>query len=179
MSELPETTLSLAQLKALASPARQRILGALIRLGPSSVAELADELSTVRSSLYYQIQKLVGVGLVDDLGSRAATTRRETVYRAVGGRMRIGSSEDPDYRRAVLALYGTHLDTIGRQLEASLERDPSGEEHRLLRYRVCLDDEGLQEFRGLLAQMDELIRRRGSSGRGRAHWIYLFQVPEE
>ncbi len=178
MTQLPVTTLTLAQVKALASPMRQRILDELIREGPRSVGELCEALGTPRSTLYHHVRRLHDVGLLVDRGPRAARTRPERVYGALGGRLRLESEGDPAYRRAVLRLYDLHFGTLTQHLDASLERDPSGAEHRLLRYRVQLDEEGFGEFMGLLARLDELVRRRGAAGEGRVHWITVVQVPE-
>lgn len=178
MTELPVTTLTLAQVRALASPVRQRILEVLIRDGVRSVGDLCDDLGTPRSTLYHHVRLLHEVGLIVDRGSRATRTRPERIYGALGGRMRLESSGDPAYRSAVLRLYDTHFSTLASRLEASLERDPSGAEHRLLRYRASFDDDGFQEFMGLLNRLDELVRRRASAEGGRVHWITVVQVPE-
>jgi DNA-binding transcriptional ArsR family regulator len=90
------------QLRAMASPARQRVVAGLEALGKVSVRDLADHLGRGPESLYFHIRKLVECGLVEDVGERPAGRRMEWLYRLVASRLRIaGDLDDSEYRGAL------------------------------------------------------------------------------
>ncbi len=78
-----------AQLRALASPARQEIVDALARLGTMSIAQIADTLDRPADGLYYHIRALVRAGLNVAAGRRPDRGRSEALYRAVAPDLRI------------------------------------------------------------------------------------------
>ena len=81
MAEPRRSITSSAQLRALASPARQEILDILARTGPASAAELGRLLQRPADGLYYHLRALERAGLVR-AGSRTRAGRSETVYRS-------------------------------------------------------------------------------------------------
>ncbi len=90
------------QLRAIASPARQRIVAAFEALGTASVRDLAEHLDRSPESLYFHLRKLVDRGLVEDVGERQAGRRMERLYRLVAPRLRIaGDLTRPAYREAL------------------------------------------------------------------------------
>lgn len=91
-----------AQLQAIASPPRQRLVAALEAIGPASVRELAEHLGRSAQSLYFHLRPLVACGLVEEAGERKRDRQTERIYRLVAVRLRIaGDVGDPDYRDAM------------------------------------------------------------------------------
>ena len=82
MTEPRRTISSSAQLRALASGARQEILDLLARTGPASAADLGRLLQRPPDGLYYHLRALVRAGLVR-AGSRVREGRSEALYRSV------------------------------------------------------------------------------------------------
>jgi DNA-binding transcriptional ArsR family regulator len=78
-----------AQLRALAAPARQEVVDALVAAGPSSVAELADQLGRAPDSLYFHLRRLEKVGLVLEVDRRKSGRHVAVVYDVPGRPMRI------------------------------------------------------------------------------------------
>jgi DNA-binding transcriptional ArsR family regulator len=77
------------QIHALATPARQEILDALLSSGPSTVAEIAGALGRPADSLYFHTRILKQMGLVVEVGTRRRGRREEVVYDVPGRPMRI------------------------------------------------------------------------------------------
>jgi len=77
------------QIRALAVPARQEIIDALLCSGPSTVADIAAFLGRPADSLYFHIRILKRLGLVVRAESRRPGGREEKVYDVPGRPMRI------------------------------------------------------------------------------------------
>jgi DNA-binding transcriptional ArsR family regulator len=77
------------QIRALATPARQEIIDALLSSGPGSAKDIAGALGRPADSLYYHIRKLKRVGLLIEAESRRRGKRDETVFDVPGRPMRI------------------------------------------------------------------------------------------
>lgn len=77
------------QIRALASPARQEVVDALVAAGPASVAELAEHLGRAPDSLYFHLRRLEKVGLVREVGRRKSGRHVAVVYDVPGRPMRI------------------------------------------------------------------------------------------
>ena len=105
-----------AELRAIASPPRQRLVSAFEALGDASVRELAAYLGRRPASLYFHLEKLMEAGLVVEVGSRPAAHRREQVYRLIARRLSLrGNLGDPEY--------GEALADLGRSIARASERD--------------------------------------------------------
>ena len=72
-----------AQLRALASPARQELIDLLVRMGPSSAAALSRVVGRPPDGLYYHLRALLRVGLVREAGTEDGAGRRGALYEAV------------------------------------------------------------------------------------------------
>ncbi len=72
-----------AQLRALASPARQEVLDLLARMGPASVSSLSGLLKRPADGLYYHLRALERAGLVGRAGTRVRGGREEALFRSV------------------------------------------------------------------------------------------------
>jgi DNA-binding transcriptional ArsR family regulator len=77
------------QICALATPARQEIIDALLSSGPGSAKDIAGALGRPADALYYHIRKLKRVGLLLEVESRHRGRRDEVVYDVPGRPMRI------------------------------------------------------------------------------------------
>jgi len=75
---------SRAQVRALASPARQEVVDALVAAGPCSVAELAAHTGRAPDSLYFHVNRLVKVGLVVEQARRPTGKRPAAVFDVPG-----------------------------------------------------------------------------------------------
>lgn len=71
-----------AQLRALASPARQELLDLLVRTGPASASALSRMVGRPADGLYYHLRELQRVGLVLEAGSEGGGGRKAGLYRA-------------------------------------------------------------------------------------------------
>jgi DNA-binding transcriptional ArsR family regulator len=96
MSEPRRTIFSPAQLRALASPARQEILDLLARTGPASAADLGRLLQRPADGLYYHLRALERPGLVRAAGSRTRAGRNEALYRCVPREPALRHDVSPD-----------------------------------------------------------------------------------
>lgn len=79
MAKQPVYVETTAQLRALATPARQEIVDCLSTTGAATVNELAEHLGRPADALYFHIRRLVKVGLVVEVerekSGRQVTTR--------------------------------------------------------------------------------------------------------
>lgn len=77
MKKKPVYVETVAQLRALAAPARQEICDCLATVGAATVNELAEHLGRPADALYFHVRRLVKVGLVVEL-DREKTGRHVT-----------------------------------------------------------------------------------------------------
>lgn len=137
-----------AELKALASPLRLRI----IRLC-SDVAltnkEIAAALERDPASVLHHVRTLVSTGfLVSEGERRGARGAREVPYRATGMSWQLDSPDDADARRQSAMLLETWLDGVRRTgvqnldstLWAGLRLTPAEKEELELRLRDLIED---------------------------------------
>lgn len=101
----------LRALEAINSPTRLRILYQLVE--PTTVREIADRLGVPVTRLYYHINALEEVGLIEVVETRKSGARLQRVYRAVAKQFQPGpelleNAEDPE--RVAEAAAGTVLD---------------------------------------------------------------------
>ncbi len=107
-----------AQLKVLASAARQEIVDVLSRMGTVAVAELAATLGRPADALYYHLRVLVRAGLVIEVKSG---TSREARYRTVAPELQLDySSSDTKRIRSTSAIVSSMLRLGSRDFKRSL-----------------------------------------------------------
>lgn len=95
-----------AQLEALGSPMRMRILSAA--RNPRSVREIAEALDVPVTRLYYHVNLLHEVGFLDVVHTRKSGARLEKLYRIVGKSIVVGpdlanNAQDPAITARALA----------------------------------------------------------------------------
>lgn len=83
-STAPLFVTSLAQIRALASPARQEIVDAVASMGPVSVAALAQSLGRTPNAFYFHIRKLESLGLLVRRSEGGARGRPSVLYDVPG-----------------------------------------------------------------------------------------------
>jgi len=109
---------------ALASPVRQELFDVLEAIGgEATVAELANHLGRAADGLYYHLECLRRVGLVDVVAGRSRAGRDERRYRLVGGdtRLELGASPgNPSRARAVGRVVGGMLRIARRNYDAAV-----------------------------------------------------------
>lgn len=79
-SSSPLVIRSPAQVRALASPARQEIIDALVAAGPCSIAELAAHTGRASDSLYHHIRILKKTGLILERDPRKTGRHIAAIY---------------------------------------------------------------------------------------------------
>jgi DNA-binding transcriptional ArsR family regulator len=152
-----------AMVKALRTPVRQEVLGALERLGRASVREIAADLQMAPASLYYHVHELCRVGLAREAGSRPAGRRSSAVYEPAAGRIIIDRSVDSEeFVDALLDLHRAALRSAAREAAGALSPGrsggtPPGESVSLLRLSARLRPADARMVRSRLRDMARLI----------------------
>jgi DNA-binding transcriptional ArsR family regulator len=148
---------------AIASPARQELLGALGD-GPASVRELAARLGRSRQALHHHIAALVSAGLVRASGTRGRGVRKEQVYALEGERIAVRShgtsrKELEVTTRALQALLRLTGREAGRALTTpGLRRSGAARELVALRGKVRLSPERLGRLNALIEELQQVLR---------------------
>jgi DNA-binding transcriptional ArsR family regulator len=84
MKKKPHFVESIAQLNALAAPARQEICDCLSVAGPSTVSELAEHLGRPADAMYFHLKRLLKAGLVIEVDQEKSGRHVSTRYDVVG-----------------------------------------------------------------------------------------------
>jgi len=110
-----------ATIKALRTPLRQGILGALQRLGSGSVKDVAHEVGRAPATLYYHMHALTDAGLVRKAGEQPSGSRTEAVYEPAAERIIIDNrGRSKEFMGALADLHATALRTAEREAVQSL-----------------------------------------------------------
>ena len=156
-----------AQLELLASAVRQDILDCLEYLGPSSVSELSQTVGLSADALYYHINKLVAVGLIEERGTRPSDRRDETVFALPSTRIRLRyDPANPEQAHFVKRIVNSMLRTGGRDFEAGLKSaaavaDGAGRNLWGGRLKGWLNATQLREVNVLLDRLHDLFHAGG------------------
>ena len=171
------TLLSEAQLHSLASAARREVFHTLGRIGPASVGEIAVALGQPADALYYHVRHLARAGLVAELGKRAASTRRESVYAVTTRLIRVDPSRRATrYLSAVRKLFESTLRSVARRIGAALddpevERSGPRRQVSLQTHLVRLDDVGLAELNRRIDGLSEFLAKRSLTDSGELYQV--------
>lgn len=90
-----------AQRKALASPLKLEIIGQFGELKALSVADLAERMGRPATALYYHINQLTKVGLLNAVGTRLKGKRDETLFLPAAERFEIVAEHEDDLNQSV------------------------------------------------------------------------------
>ena len=158
------------RIRALRTPARQEIMEALVRVGPCSARELAEETGRAPASLYDHIHALTDAGLVRESTPRKAGGKAERVYEPVAKRIVLDRTERSD--EFVSALADMHRATLRKaEREALLALDPElagrtspGESVSLLRMTARLRPKAAAKARRMMRELAEFIGENDDPG---------------
>lgn len=130
-----------AQVRAAASPTAHRLLGALERLGPSSVRELAEQLGMAPASLYYHVRRLEKAGVLRAKEQRATGKRPETVFELPGKEVILRGELSPAMAGEV-ARAGQGMLRLAARLYAAATRKRRAPRPRTRRRNVLIQVQG-------------------------------------
>jgi DNA-binding transcriptional ArsR family regulator len=120
-----------AQLSALASPQRVRILELLLASAPASIKDVARQMGRPPASLYHHFALLQRAGLIVAKGTRGAGRTLEQLYapaaRAMRAKIDPNSSAD---RRALAKVAQAHTRFVLRRLTKAVTTDGAIEGER-------------------------------------------------
>ncbi len=165
-----------AQLRALASPARQEIVDALVAAGPCSMAELAAHLGRPPDSLYFHMRTLLKVGLALELDPRKQGRHVAAMY-DVPGRpvfLRYAGTPEP----AVQTVIASALRLGARDFRNGFKSSYAvldGPDRTVWGGRVkgWVTPAEVREINTLIAKLFQLVRR-GRPGKGRHPQTFTF-----
>ncbi|MDX2016714.1 MAG: winged helix-turn-helix domain-containing protein [Planctomycetota bacterium] len=111
-----------AQVRALASPARQEIVDALEAAWPCTIAELAGLVGRPADALYFHVKRLIKVGLIVETAARERGVGIAAKYDVVARPLRL--SYGPGIaRRDIVKVVAAAVRQSAREYEAAA-RDP-------------------------------------------------------
>lgn len=173
------------QIQALAAPARQEIIDALISSGPASATDIAAALGRAADSLYYHIRKLEKVGLVVVVETRRCGRRDEAVYDVPGRPMRIDYDlSDRRVAAAVVDIMGAMLRITQRDFSEAVAEGTAkiGGPHRNLwggRVKGWISKAGLREINRHLRRVSEIVLSPDREAEGGLHSLTFVLTPLE
>src|SRR5688572_9630588 len=174
-----------AQIRALASPARQELLDTLQALGRASVPELAAQLGRPADALYYHVRALQKAGLLREVERRRRGRHVEAVY----------ATPEPDKRlklsyraggkasaRAVSSVVASMLRASRRDFDAAIARadvavDGPRRELWAARVKGWLSPRELARANTLLLELATLVSGSRSPARERLYSFQFLLVP--
>jgi predicted ArsR family transcriptional regulator len=184
MSRLPSYPLEdPEELRAIASPVRQRVVSGLEALGTASVRDLAAHLGRSPESLYFHLRKLIRHGLVEDVGERPAGRRTERLYRLVAARLRVaGDLDDSRFRGALAAVCRSAMRATERDYCRALEAGTArlhgrGRNLALHHYHVHLKPADRQHVVKLLEELVGFVIERNDPEHGELHSLTATLAP--
>ncbi len=148
-----------AQIEALRSPVRMRVLNAARR--PRSVREIADMLDVPVTRLYYHINLLHDVGFLEVVHTRKSGARLEKLYRVAGKSIVVGSDladQAPDPATAARALAAVVLEPALHEAETALTDRMSGNEGQRVDLGRSLAVLSPEDAATISRKIEELIR---------------------
>ncbi len=148
-----------AQLEALRSPVRMRVLNATRK--PRSVREIADLLDMPVTRLYYHINLLHEVGFLDVVHTRKSGARLEKLYRVAGKSIVIGrelAENAPDPATAARALAAVVLEPALLEAETAIIDRFGGEPGRQIDLGRSLAVLSPDEVATISSKIERLIR---------------------
>jgi len=166
------------------SMVRLEIMEALPDLVPCSISELAKDLGRTPQSLYYHVEILTAVGLINQVGSRRAGKRDEAVYDLPAKWVRFVNNNDPDSRETLFKLAHTILRIAEKNYQQAYHRGfvtqvGDVENIYLRRQRGRLTDEALQKVREHINAIGELFENGKAEDRGNSYGLSVVLTPLE
>lgn len=161
LPEVPDQALinTEAQLEALRSPVRMRVLNAARK--PRSVREIADQLDMPVTRLYYHINLLHDVGFLDVVHTRKSGARLEKLYRVAGKSIVVGpelAKNSPDPATAARALAAVVLEPALHEAESAIADRLLDEPGRPIDLGRSLSVLSPEEAAVISAKIESLVR---------------------
>ncbi len=151
------------QLEVLSSPVRNEMIEVMMRLGSSTIGEIAEAMGRSAESLYYHMEQLRRVSAVRLVERRKGKRQLERVYELVANDFRINeTAHSPAFRRALKKAARALLQQSATEMEASIDsgqanKGDSAQTHRIGRDIVCLSDEALAELNERIVELHEWL----------------------
>ena len=170
-----------AQLRALASPARQEILDLLARSGPASAADLGAWLGRPADGFYYHLRALTRAGLVAEAGARVRGGRSETLYRSIHREPALHHDATPGGNSRAISTIVASMLRLGirdfRRAAATGTARTEGSRRDLWALRVAgrLSPSGLETVNRHIRSLRDSVGRRG--GQGRLYAVTILITP--
>jgi hypothetical protein len=161
---------------------RQEIVDAITALGPCSITELAVHLGRAADSLYFHVNKLVKVGLVQELEKRQTGRHVWTVYAMPGRFARLVYR--PELARSISRVVSGALRLSLREFQTAITRSQPRVEGPLRnlwggRIKGWLSDDDLAQVNRLLARLFRLFHRRGPGPGRQCHSLAWVLTPAQ
>ena len=169
----------LAQLRALQSPVRVRLVAVLRSLGEASIRDIAEQMEAAPGGLHYHVRALVAVGCVEFVGKRKVSRRMESVYRLPGKDLMINlDGRGKKYLSEVGRVYSAALRLADRTMVRSLDvRTPSAassaEPPRLIQIVARLRKRRARELQRKLRELSEFLREHDDANAPDSYLVTL------
>jgi DNA-binding MarR family transcriptional regulator len=164
-------------LRALASPVRVEVLEQLRASGPTSIADLAQELGRTPHSLYYHVHALEQAGLLRRRGTRRTARRDEVVYERIADAIALAYAPSSETGTAAVESAGRAVlrraeRVFARAIRERLIECPAGESDGFVASRKAwLTPKGIAEVRRLFQRLDSVLARESRLKRGRTYLV--------
>jgi hypothetical protein len=167
---------------ALASPVRMEIIDTLQKSGPSSIRELARQMSRPADGLYHHVRLLLRSGVLFEKETRPVGRRQEAVYQVAGRIAGAMSAASLEGRDSVIRAATAVLRLATREFTSAINRpDAAALAHagglRLSRQKAMLDDQGLKDLQRLLGRLEKTLTRRNEQKQGKLFAVTVSVVP--
>ena len=169
------------QLAALSSAARQELIDALATIGTVSVAEIASTLGRPADALYFHLRALKKAGLVQQVGYRTRSGRKEALYKTIAPELRLPyEPRTESHRRAVTSIVSSMLRLGIRDFGSAFQEagvnlsGPSRELWALRRTARLSLEEVASLNRSIKGLMNSVAK---PSGKGRLYGITILLTP--
>lgn len=159
-----------AQLEALGSPMRMRVLSAARK--PRSVREIAETLDVPVTRLYYHVNLLHEAGFIEVVHTRKSGARLEKLYRITGKSIVVGPAlveNAPDPEMTARALAAVVLEPAVLEAETAIIDRLSGEPGQRLDLGRSLAVLSPDEALAISEQIEALVRDHLSDRNDSAH----------
>lgn len=172
-----------AQLKAMGTPQRVRILEALLACAPQSIREVAAALMRPPAALYHHFGVLAAAGLIVEAGTRGEGRTAETLYRPAAASIRADINPRSTAARAALARTGeTHVRYALRRFSRAVREGaaPLSGAQRPVSVRHLALRLSPMEIEALNRDLDILVRKWSKAQTGDvALSLLLMMAPEK
>jgi DNA-binding transcriptional ArsR family regulator len=178
------TVKSDAEWSAMNSPVRVEMVVFLLMAGPCAIRELSSLMNRPADGLYHHMRKLVGAGIVAEVGTRKVGTQTEAIYQTVGKDITIDRNLGRKRtRERSLRLFRTILQHALRTVEAAIESGAAIVEGPQQNFRLnwlvaWLDEQQLAEIAQHQLAINRILQNGMRQRRGQlfAHLSYLSPV---